>query len=246
MTRSTGTAYELFFDRDLPLSSRVIFPAADDERLGIEDARFVQFNGETTRYYATVTAANRFGIVQKLIETDDFEQFRVIKLSGACAANKGMALFPERIGGRYAMVSRHDNESLFIAFSDDVHVWDNSKLLMKPERPWELIQIGNCGSPIRTDHGWLLLTHGVGPVRRYCMGAVLLDLTDPTRVIATLPLPLLCPSEDGRNGYVPNVVYSCGALVHNGMLVVPYAVSDSSSRIFTVHLDELINRMESM
>lgn len=246
VTPGTGTAYELSFDRDLPLSSRVIFPATEDERQGIEDARFVQFNGETTRYYATVTAWNGSGIVQKLIETDDFEQFRVIRLNGACAGNKGMALFPEKIDGRYAMISRHDNENLFIAFSDDVYTWEEPRLLLKPEEPWELTQIGNCGSPVKTDRGWLLLTHGVGPVRRYCMGAVLLDLIDPSRVIATLPTPLLCPSEDGRNGYVPNVVYSCGAIVHQGMLIVPYAVSDSSSRIFKVNLDELIDHMEQM
>ncbi|MEE8441078.1 MAG: glycosidase [Spirochaetia bacterium] len=246
VTRSTGTAYELSFDRKLPLSGRVIFPATEDERLGIEDARFVQFNGETTRYCATVTACNSSGIVQKLIETDDFEQFRVTRLTGVCAGNKGMALFPEKIDERYAMISRHDNESLFIAFSDEIYTWENPKLLMEPKEPWELTQIGNCGSPVKTDRGRLLLTHGVGPVRRYCMGAVLLDLSDPSRVIAALPTPLLCPSEDGRNGYVPNVVYSCGALVHSGSLIVPYAVSDSSSRIYTVNLNELIDRMEPM
>ncbi|MBW8003991.1 MAG: glycosidase, partial [Planctomycetes bacterium] len=195
-------------------------------------------------YYATCTAYNGSDILPKLIETDDFKKFRITLLKGSCAKNKGMALFPEKVNGRYAMISRHDNENLFIVHSDDIYTWENPKLLVTPKETWELTQIGNCGSPIKTDHGWLLLTHGVGAVRRYCMGAILLDLVNPSRVIGTLRTPLICPEEGGRNGYVPNVIYSCGALIHQDRLIIPYAVSDTSSKIFAVNHDELIGSMD--
>ncbi len=243
-SRMSSCDYELNFDRDIPLSGRVIFPVMEDESRGLEDARFVRFTGNGRSYYATCTANNGSDIFPKLIETDDFKKFRITLLKGSCAKNKGMALFPEKVNGRYAMISRHDDENLFIIYSDDIYTWENPKLLVTPKETWELAQIGNCGSPIKTDHGWLLLTHGVGAVRRYCMGAILLDLVNPSRVIGTLRTPLICPEEGGRNGYVPNVIYSCGALIHQDRLIIPYAVSDTSSKVFAVSHDELIGSME--
>jgi predicted GH43/DUF377 family glycosyl hydrolase len=229
----------------------MIFPVVENERMGLEDARFVRFvnnssneKGEYT-YYATYTAYHGTGIFPKLIETGDFKKFRVTLLEGKGARNKGMALFPEKINGRYAMISRQDNENLFLMYSDDIYTWANPEPLRIPEDPWEFIQIGNCGSPIKTAYGWLLLTHGVGAVRRYCMGAVLLDSDDPSRVIAALKMPFLWPDERERNGYVPNVVYSCGGIVHDGNLIVPYAVSDTSSKIAVLSVDELVGKMET-
>ncbi len=241
ITHINDTAYEINFNKDTDLSSRIIFPVVENEKMGLEDARFVRFVDGT--YYATYTAYDGVGISPKLIETRDFKNFRVSLLEGSGAQNKGMALFPEKVNGLYAMISRQDNENLFIMYSDNIYRWENSELLRIPEDPWEFIQIGNNGSPIKTASGWLLLTHGVGPVRRYCMGALLLDSDDPTRVLASLKRPFLWPEESGRNGYVPNVVYSCGGIVHNGNLVVPYAVSDTSSRIAVLSVDELVGEM---
>jgi len=195
-------------------------------------------------HYATYTAYSGIEIFPKIIETEDFIKFRVTLLEGKDSKNKGMALFPEKINGQYAMISRQDNENLFIMYSDDIYTWENSELLQIPEQPWEFIQIGNNGSPIKTTYGWLLLTHGVGAVRRYCMGALLLDSNDPSRVIAALKTPFLWPDEQERNGYVPNVVYSCGGIVHNGNLIVPYAASDTSSKIAVLSVDELVKNMD--
>ena len=237
--------YELNFRPEHQISERVIFPVSENESRGIEDARFVQFfddNGEFT-YYATYTAYNGFRILPQLIETKDFVKFRIITLNGEAVQNKGMALFPRKIDGRYVMLSRQDGENNRIMFSDNIHFWQESEIIQEPTRPWELIQIGNCGSPLETDKGWIVLTHGVGPMREYCIGAMLLDLGNPTRIIARLEEPLLTPREEEREGYVPNVVYTCGAIIHNGDLVIPYGMSDLISGIATVRVSELISYM---
>ena len=237
--------YELNFRPDHRISERVIFPVSENESRGIEDARFVQFfddNGEFT-YYATYTAYNGFRILPQLIETKDFVKFRIITLNGEAVQNKGMALFPRKIDGRYVMLSRQDGENNHIMFSDNIHFWQESEIIQEPTRPWEFIQIGNCGSPLETDEGWIVLTHGVGPMRQYCIGAMLLDLENPAKIIARLDEPLLTPREEEREGYVPNVVYTCGAIIHNGDLVIPYAMADLLSGIATVGVSELISCM---
>jgi predicted GH43/DUF377 family glycosyl hydrolase len=237
--------YELNFRPEHRISERVIFPVSENESRGIEDARFVQFfddNGEFT-YYATYTAYNGFRILPQLIETKDFIKFRIKTLNGEAVQNKGMALFPRKIDGRYAMLSRQDGENNHIMFSDNIHFWQESEIIQEPTRPWEFIQIGNCGSPLETDEGWIVLTHGVGPMRQYCIGAMLLDLENPAKIIARLDEPLLTPREEEREGYVPNVVYTCGAIIHNGDLVIPYAMSDLISGIATVGVSELISCM---
>src|SRR6185436_17964056 len=195
-------------------------------------------------YYATYTAYDGKLILPQIVETPDFAHFRFITLNGPAVQNKGMALFPRKIGGRYAMLGRQDYENLYIMFSDEVHFWNTTQLLLKPAFPWEFIQIGNCGSPIETEAGWLVLSHGVGPMRKYCIGAFLLDRDDPTRVIGRLHQPLIKPNESEREGYVPNVVYSCGSLVHHGQLIIPYAMSDSASTFATLPLNELLDAME--
>ena len=240
--------YEVGFHPDHKISERVIFPVSKNESRGIEDARFVQFfddNGEVT-YYATYTAYNDFKILPQLIETKDFIKFNILTLNGKAVQNKGMALFPRKIGGRYAMLSRQDGENNHIMFSDNIHFWQKSQIIQEPTRPWEFIQIGNCGSPLETDKGWIVLTHGVGPMRQYCIGAMLLDLENPARVIARLEEPLLAPREEEREGYVPNVVYTCGAIFHNSDLVIPYGMSDISSGIATVKVSELIDCMHTV
>ena len=237
--------YELNFRPEHQISERVIFPVSENESNGIEDARFVQFfddNGEVT-YYATYTAYNGFRILPQLIETKDFVKFRIITLNGKAVQNKGMALFPRKIDGRYVMLSRQDGENNHIMFSDNIHFWQESEIIQEPTRPWEFMQIGNCGSPLETDQGWIVLTHGVGPMRQYCIGAMLLDLENPAKIIARLDEPLLTPHEEEREGYVPNVVYTCGAIIHNGDLVIPYAMSDIISGIATVGVSELISCM---
>jgi predicted GH43/DUF377 family glycosyl hydrolase len=226
----------------------VIFPVSLNESRGIEDARFVRFvddNGEVT-YYATYTAYNGFNILPQLIETKDFITFNIVTLNGKAVQYKGMALFPRKINGKYAMLSRQDGENNRIMFSDHPHFWKESKILQEPAMPWEFVQIGNCGSPLETSGGWLVLTHGVGAMRRYSIGAMLLDKENPEKVIARLGEPLLAPQEEEREGYVPNVVYSCGSLIHNGKLVIPYAMSDTSSGIATVDVGELISCMQPM
>jgi predicted GH43/DUF377 family glycosyl hydrolase len=236
--------YELKFRKDREISEKVIFPVSENESRGIEDARFVRFtyNGEVI-YYATYTAYNGFNILPMLLETRDFVAFRIRTLNGKAVQNKGMALFPRKIDGKYAMISRQDGENLFFMSSDNIHFWHEAEILQEPQYPWEFVQIGNCGSPIETEQGWILLTHGVGPMRKYCIGACLLDLEQPERVIGQLAEPFLIPNEEEREGYVPNVLYTCGALVHNGELIVPYSMSDSFSGVAVVPVDELVSRM---
>lgn len=240
-----GSNYSIQFEPYHSLSERVIFPVLPIESKGIEDARFVRFvddNGSAT-YYGTYTAYDGFSILPQLIETKDFITFNVITLGGREVKNKGMALFPRKIGGRYATLSRQDGETNRVMISDSIHVWDDVHVIQEPESPWELVQIGNCGSPLETDKGWLVLTHGVGPMRQYSIGAILLDLNDPRKMIARLEEPLLMPNKDEREGYVPNVVYSCGSLVHGGTLILPYAMSDIKSGIATIDVAELIGCM---
>jgi len=237
--------YELKFRKDRRISEKVIFPVSENEIRGIEDARFVHFtddNGEK-KYYATYTAYNGFNILPMLLETNDFVRFRIRTLNGKAVQNKGMALFPRKIKGRYMMVSRQDGENLYIMSSDNIHFWHRTTLLSKPTYAWEFIQIGNCGSPLETKEGWILLTHGVGAMRKYCIGACLLDLDEPSKVIGHLREPLLSPTEDEREGYVPNVLYTCGAMIHNDELIVPYSMSDTASGIAVVPVKDLLSRL---
>jgi beta-1,2-mannobiose phosphorylase / 1,2-beta-oligomannan phosphorylase len=238
--------YEMDFSVDTSISERVIFPIAHTEMKGIEDARFVKFtddDGEVT-YYATYTAYDGITILPKLIQTRDFYHFKVMPMHGEVAQNKGMALFPRKIKGRYAMLCRGDGVSNYISFSNKITVWRKSTLLQEPKYPWELVQMGNCGSPIETPEGWLVLTHGVGPVREYSIGASLLDLDNPELEIGRLSFPLLTPNEHEREGYVPNVVYSCGSIIHNDTLIIPYAMSDYASTYATVNLAELLTALK--
>ncbi|WP_319492371.1 glycoside hydrolase family 130 protein [uncultured Desulfobacter sp.] len=239
--------YEVDFHSDHRISERVLFPVSKNESRGIEDARFVQFfddNGKST-YYATYTAYNWFAILPQLIETKDFISFKITMLNGKAAQNKGLALFPRKIKGQFVMLSRQDGENNHIMFSKHLHFWSMSKVIQTPEYPWEFIQIGNCGSPIETGEGWIVLTHGVGPMRQYCIGAVLLDLENPCKVIARLKEPILAPTEKEREGYVPNVVYSCGSIIHCNELVIPYAMSDINSGIATIKVKALIQHMHT-
>ena len=238
--------YEVQFQPEQHLSERVLFPATPSQRNGIEDARFVCFQNDDGShvYYATFTAFDGKVILPELVETSDFLRFRFITLNGPAAENKGMAMFPRKINGVYAMLSRQDNENIYIMFSDNVHFWHERKVLLKPTFPWELVQLGNCGSPIETEAGWLVLSHGVGPLRTYCIGAFLLDRNNPGKVIGRLHEPLLKPNQSERQGYVPNVVYTCGALVHNGELIVPYAMADHATGFATVPLDEVLAAMD--
>ena len=238
--------YEVQFQPQQQLSERVLFPATPSQRNGIEDARFVCFQKDDGShvYYATFTAFDGKVILPELVETTDFLRFRFITLNGPAAENKGMAMFPRKINGLYAMLSRQDNENIYIMFSDNVHFWHERKVLLKPTFSWELVQLGNCGSPIETEAGWLVLSHGVGPLRTYCIGAFLLDRNNPGKVIGRLNEPLLKPNQSERQGYVPNVVYTCGALVHNGELIVPYAMADHATGFATVPLDEVLAAMD--
>lgn len=240
--------YEVGFHADHRISERVLFPVAANESKGIEDARFVQFISDNNEivYYATYTAYDGTAIFPQLIKTKDFIKFNISTLHGKAVKNKGLALFPRKIGGRYAMLSRQDGENNYLMFSDDIHFWQKYKMIQEPELPWEFMQLGNCGSPLETDQGWILLTHGVGPMRQYCLGAILLDLKTPTKIIARLDEPLLAPNQNEREGYVPNVVYSCGAIIHNNELVIPYAMSDINSGIATVAVNELLNCMRKV
>ena len=234
--------YELRFSPKLGMSERIIFPVSANESNGIEDARFVRFTDDdgTVMYYATYTAYNGHAILPQFLETQDFLHFRVLTLNGSAVQNKGMALFPRRIDGRYAMLSRQDDENLLIMLSDNLHFWNDPQILMRPAEAWEAVKVGNCGSPIETKAGWLVITHGVGPMRKYCIGAILLDLQDPTKIIGRLKSPLLSAEGNEREGYVPNVVYSCGSLIHDNKLVLPYAMSDEATAIVSIDLDELL------
>jgi predicted GH43/DUF377 family glycosyl hydrolase len=237
--------YQLELPREADASEVVIFPQTDNESHGIEDLRMVRFVDDdgTVTYYGTCTAFDGYRMLPQLIETRDFLKIGVHTINGACALNKGMAIFPRRIGGHYAMCSRIDGENLYIMFSDIVHFWETAAPLQTPRHPWEFVQVGNCGSPLETPEGWLLLTHGVGPMRSYCIGAMLLDLNDPLKVIGCLDEPLITPTERERDGYVPNVAYSCGAMIHGGRLYLPFATSDMVTRMAMVSLDSLLNRL---
>ena len=243
LARST---YEVQFAPDSRLSERVLFPTTPSQSHGIEDARFVSFRDEdgTRTYFATYTAYNGKAIQPQFLETSDFLHFKFTTLNGPAVQDKGMALFPRKIKGLYAMLSRQDGENIYVMFSDHLHFWNNAQLVLKPEFPWEFIQLGNCGSPIETDAGWLVLSHGVGPMRKYCIGAFLLDRDDPTKLIGRLHEPLIEPNEDEREGYVPNVVYSCGALLHGRQLIIPYAMSDYATTFATLSLDEVLAAMQ--
>ncbi len=241
-----GDHVELTFNPEEELSERVIFPVTESQSNGIEDARFVEFRDENRKtYYATYTAYSGRAIRSELIETSDFMSFRLTPLKGTAARNKGMALFPRKIAGKYAMIARQDNENLYLIYSDDLHTWDGGQSILKPEFPWEFVQIGNCGSPIELDEGWLLLTHGVGPVRKYSIGAALLDKSDPSKVLARAREPLLRPEPSEREGYVPNVVYTCGAMRHNDQIILPYAVSDTFSNFATIKISALMQAMQN-
>lgn len=237
---------ELTFGPEEELSERVIFPVLPSQSNGIEDARFVEFaEGGKTTYYATYTAYTGRSIRSELLETRDFVTFNMAQLNGSATHNKGMALFPRRINGQYAMIARQDNESLYLLYSDDLYSWNGGRVILKPMFPWEFVQIGNCGSPIDLDEGWLLLTHGVGPVRRYSIGAVLLDKADPTKVLARSREPLVRPDASDREGYVPNVVYTCGAMRFKDRIVLPYAVSDTFSTVATMKISALLESLQS-
>ena len=238
--------YEVQFTPEQQLCERILFPATPSQSNGIEDARFVRFQNEdgTSIYYATFTAYDGRVVMPELVETSDFLLFRFITLNGPAAQNKGMAIFPRKIKGLYAMLSRQDNENIHLMFSDNVHFWNERQILLKPIFPWELVQLGNCGSPIETDAGWLVLSHGVGPMRKYCIGAFLLDRDDPAKVIGRLREPLLKPNQNEREGYVPNVVYTCGALIHNGELIIPYGLADHATGFATAPLAEVLAAME--
>jgi predicted GH43/DUF377 family glycosyl hydrolase len=245
-TRSGGDQVDVIFRDDEELSERVIFPMTEAQANGIEDARFVEFTDDGKRtFYATYTAYSGRSIRSELLETKDFQSFRMTPLSGSATRNKGMGLFPRKIGGRYAMIGRQDNENLHLIYSDDLYSWEGGTAFLKPLYPWEFVQIGNCGSPIELDEGWLLLTHGVGPVRRYSIGAVLLDKEDPSKVIARTREPLVKPEPTEREGYVPNVVYTCGALRQGTQIILPYAVCDTYSTFATIEISGLLEALQS-
>jgi len=239
--------YEIIFRPDEPISERVIFPVSENESSGIEDARFVRFvddDGSVT-FYATYTAYNGFAILPQLLETTDFLTFRMHTLSGNAAQNKGMALFPRKINGRYVMLSRQDGVNNYIMFSDSLRDWNNADLLQEPVHPLEFVQVGNCGSPVETSEGWLALFHGVGPMRKYSIWAELLDIDDPSNVIGRLDEPILSPDEHERDGYVPNVVYTCGSILHGDTLIIPYGIADQRCRVATVSIPELLSRLKA-
>jgi predicted GH43/DUF377 family glycosyl hydrolase len=237
-----GDVVEVFFQADQELSERVIFPITESQANGIEDARFVEFkdDAEESSFYATYTAYTGRAIRSELLETKDFQSFRMTPLGGSASRNKGMALFPGKIDGRYAMIARQDNENLYLMYSDDLYTWDGGRSILQPEYPWEFVQIGNCGAPVELDDCWLLLTHGVGPVRKYSIGAVLLDKKDPSKVLARSREPLVRPEPTEREGYVPNVVYTCGAMRHGDQIILPYAVSDTFSNFATIKIAALM------
>lgn len=234
--------YIIDIPEDTDLSEIVIFPSTESESNGIEDVRLVQFFDEDDEslYYGTYTAYNGDRIQSQLMEVRGFRSVCVRSMQGPYVQNKGLALFPRKIGGLYCMLSRIDGENNYIMYSPDVTYWDTASLLQVPRYPWEFVQIGNCGSPMETEQGWLLLTHGVGPMREYSIGAMLLDLEDPSRVVGQLAEPLIVPTEEGREGYVPNVVYSCGALIHGGRLIIPYAKADRTTTVASLPVEDLL------
>lgn len=239
--------YELEFSLDSAISERVIFPTSDAERNGIEDARFVKFTGENgeVTYYATYTAYDGMTILPRLLETKNFYHFKALPIHGELAKNKGMALFPRKIKGKYAMLCRIDGENNYIAYSDNINIWREARLIQRPKFAWDLVQVGNCGSPIETEEGWLVITHGVGPMREYVLAASLYELDNPEKEIGRLKTPLLTPNAEEREGYVPNVVYSCGSIINNRNLIIPYGMSDNASTYASVNLNELMNELKN-
>jgi predicted GH43/DUF377 family glycosyl hydrolase len=238
--------YEIDFSLDSAISERVIFPISDTEKNGIEDARFVKFtedDGETI-YYATYTAYDGISILPKLLATRNFYNFKGMPVHGELAQNKGMALFPRKINGKYAILCRADGVNNYLAYSDNINIWREARLIQKPMYPWEMIQVGNCGSPVETEAGWLVITHGVGPMREYALGASLFELDNPEKEIGRLRTPLLAPDSNEREGYVPNVVYSCGSIIHNESLIIPYGMSDNSSTYASIDLKELLSEIK--
>ncbi len=237
--------YEIFFSPELNLSERIVFPSSPTETNGIEDARFVEFHDDdgSVGYYATYTAFDGKVVLPQILETQDFLGFKASTLNGPEVRNKGLALFPRKVNGLYAMLSRQDNENIYLMYSDMLQFWYTKEQIAKPTYGWEFVQLGNCGSPLETEAGWLVLTHGVGPMRKYAMGAFLLDLHDPSRLIGRLEEPLLEPNANEREGYVPNVVYSCGGVIHNGELIIPYAMSDYASTFATIPVDTILGAM---
>lgn len=235
------------FDPTSDISERILWPYADAECRGMEDARFVRFTDDdgSVHYHASYTAFNGEKIAQQMVTTTDFLTFEMTPLSGTATAGKGLAMFPRKIDGRFAAMSRHDHESNSITFSDRADHWEDVVRIQVPSRSWELIQMGNCGSPIETEAGWLVLTHAVGPMRTYCISALLLDRGDPSRVIGSLDEPLLAPTESERNGYVPNVLYSCGAMLHDQVLMVPFGIADNYIGFATVPIKPLLERLVS-
>jgi predicted GH43/DUF377 family glycosyl hydrolase len=239
--------YEIVFSMDTDISDRVIFPISEYERKGIEDARFVKFTNDdgSPVYYATYTAYDGALIMPKLLQTNDFYNFRIMPLYGDGAQNKNLALFPRKINGKYVMISRIDGCNNYIMYSDKINIWEKPIQLQKPKFSWEFVQIGNCGSPIETEHGWLMITHGVGPMRKYVLSVSLLKLDDPAVEIGRLKEPLLVPNSEEREGYVPNVIYSCGSIIHNNKLIIPYGLSDYSTSFAEVEVEALIDRLLS-
>jgi predicted GH43/DUF377 family glycosyl hydrolase len=239
--------YEVIFRPDEQISERVIFPVSENESSGIEDARFVRFEDDdkSVIYYATYTAYNGIDILPQILETTDFLTFKMHTLSGKCAQNKGMALFPRKINGKFVMLSRQDGVNNYIMFSDSVRFWNEAQLLQEPVHPLEYVQVGNCGSPVETSAGWLALFHGVGPMRRYSIWAELLDLHDPTQVLGRLREPILTPDEHERDGYVPNVVYTCGSMIHGDTLIIPYGIADQRCRVATASISDLLSRLKA-
>jgi predicted GH43/DUF377 family glycosyl hydrolase len=237
--------YKIILQRDARVEDMVLFPMSESESKGMEDMRLVQFADEdgSLRYYGTYTAYNGYQILPQILEVSDLKHASVYIMRGKFAQNKGMAMFPRKIDGQFAMIGRIDGENIFYLKSDSVDCWNDAVQIIQPKYDWEFVQIGNCGSPLLTDAGWLLLTHGVGPMRKYCIGAVLLDTKDPTRVLGQLQGPLLSPTDEESSGYVPNVVYSCGGLIHNDILVIPYGISDAATGFAIVSLKELLDKL---
>jgi predicted GH43/DUF377 family glycosyl hydrolase len=239
--------YKIEFSPDSAISGRVIFPISDNEKNGIEDARFVKFIEENGKvlYYATFTAYDGVSILPKLLLTSDFYNFKGLPIHGELAQNKGMALFPRKINGKYAILCRVDGINNYLAYSDNINIWREARIIQKPKYPWDLIQVGNCGSPIETEEGWLVITHGVGPMREYVLGASLYELNNPENEIGRLRKPLLTANSKEREGYVPNVIYSCGSILHNRNLILPYAMSDYASTYATIDLNELLHELKN-
>jgi predicted GH43/DUF377 family glycosyl hydrolase len=245
MRNAAASAYEARFADDVELSQQVLIPAVAEEKFGIEDARFVRFMNDdgTTEYRGTYTAYNGLDVAPRLIVSDDMRTFRTSRLTGPAARNKGMALFPRKVGGKYLALCRSDGETSSLATSEDGMTWGDAVAIHEPLTGWELLQVGNCGSPIEVNEGWLVLTHGVGPMRTYAIGALLLDRDDPSKLLARLDEPLLHPADHEREGYVPNVVYSCGGVVHHGVLWLPYGIGDARIGVAWINVNELIEAM---